>query len=113
MKLTTEQRKALVLALRELAAGEIPGECYGICWNLQQQLLVQGRKVTDAYDVVSHFSIKWPGRTGGLDQGMGTTCSYPIAKEYFKNGNRKPYWVGQQREQRMALIDYLIQEIQA
>lgn len=115
MKPTSAQRKALVACLRRLASGEIPDTTLGICWNLHF-LVRQSRKIReylDAYDVVSHYSVKWPGRTGELYRGMHTTCCYPIKREYTPGGDRMPLWEGSQREQRMSLIEYLIQELQA
>lgn len=112
MKLTTEQRAELVVCLRRLAGGEIADSCFGICYNLAELYNGGGEVKLDCYEVVNQFGKGWPGLTGRVCGATGVAV-YPIAKEYTKHGDRMPLWEGSQREQRLDLIEYLIQGIQA
>lgn len=112
MKLTTEQRAELVACLRRLAGGEISDSCFGICYNLKELYGDGGEVQLDCYDVVNQFGKGWPGLTGEVCGATGVAV-YPIKVQYIESGFRMPLWEGSQRVQRLDLIEYLIQGIQA
>ena len=105
MELSQAQKDALLTGLHLLAKDGPSNTSVGICWNLEQ--LAPGQH---AYDLVSHYSVGWPGLTGEVwVDGSGTErCTYPI-----KRAASVRLWAGSQLKQRMSLIKYLSASLQA
>jgi hypothetical protein len=86
----------------------------GICYNLNQRF-EQAGSYLDVYSVVARYGAKWPARTGKLDvitrDAADDTSTYPIAREFDGSGCRLPLWEGAQREQRTALVKYMLDNI--
>lgn len=108
-KYNKTQKKALLKALHTLAKDGPVRRSYGICGNLDE-IVVQGRKRIDTYHFVSFNAVNWPGRTGVVkDYGSGAQSVYPI----YRGPGREPLWEGAQLEQRMSLIAYLTEQLEA
>lgn len=123
MKLSKENTRRMLTALRKLEKNGPTDPGYGICLNLDK-VFIQGRTYVCTYAFVARASINWPGRTGELRPhgACGTpVCSFPILLEYapvlagshLERRERVPLWEGSQLEQRQSLIKYLIESLTA
>lgn len=110
MKLKRNERADLLTALRELYARGPNDPQLGICWNLRDILNANHKKVC-AYAFVSQVSVDWPlvDPDAYVSNDDGVRGVYwPIRRQYDADGNRLPYWEGDQLCKRTALIEYLI-----
>lgn len=111
MKLKRNERAALLTALRELYARGPNDPKLGVCWNLRD-ILSANRKKVCAYDFVAQVSMDWP--LVDPDAHIHTAADglrsvyWPVRRQYDADGNRLPYWEGDQLCKRTALIEYLI-----
>lgn len=90
-----EHLSAVLEALIRVKGGEITDAFFGICYNADN--LIDNNDEHDAYEVVVHYSPKWPKSTGNPDE--------PIP---YKGLNK---WTGEYGQLRYELLDFLIEEL--
>ena len=87
-------KEALIELRDEAVGGRLPADRYGICYNLDLKV------DSCAYLFVASNSEDWEFYSG--------RTSYPVVEPYrYYSGC---YWVGEQLELRLSLIDHLIKK---